>query len=47
MQLEIVEGGLGQVGEFDLDLARLGVGVDRADQLGVDPEAGASSKRRY
>ena len=39
VQLEVFEGDLGQVFEVGGDLAGFGVGLDRADQLGVDPEA--------
>ena len=39
MELEVFEGGLGQVFEVGGQLAGLRVGLDRADQLGVDAEA--------
>ena len=38
MQLEVFEGGLGQVEEFGGEPAGFGVGLDRADELGVDAE---------
>ena len=39
VQLEVFEGSLGEVFEVGGQLAGFGVGLDRADQLGVDPEA--------
>ena len=39
VQLEVFEGNLGQVFEVGGQLAGFGVGLERADQLGVDPEA--------
>ena len=39
MELEVVEGSLGQVFEVGGHLAGFGVGLERADQLDVDAEA--------
>ncbi len=39
MELEVFEGGLGEVGEFGHQLARYRVGEDRADELDVHTEA--------
>ena len=44
VELEVFEGGLGEVGEFGGELAGFGVGPDRADELGVDPEARGREK---